>query len=117
MQISSFKNCIDMNDFRSMTSQSTTRVRTLRHTTDTAYCTEKSLIGKCIINRTVVAGIYLGGPVSTPGQFMCDLWWVTWPWDRSPTLVLQFRPVSIIPQLLRLSATLCILRKIGTVFD
>jgi hypothetical protein len=76
MQIPSFKNCVDMNYFRSMTSQSTTRVCTLRHITDTAYCTDKSLIGKWSINRTAVAGVYLGGPGSTPGQFMCDLsWW------------------------------------------
>ena len=106
-----------MIDFRSMTSQFTTRVCTLRYITDTAYYTDKSLIGKCSINRTAVAGVCLGGPGSTPGQFMCDLWWVTWPWDKSLTLVLQFPPDSIIPQLLRLSATLCILRKIGTVFE
>jgi hypothetical protein len=39
---------------------------------------------------------YIGGPGSTPGQFMWNTWWIRWHRDRFCLQVLRFFPVTII---------------------
>jgi hypothetical protein len=50
--------------------------------------------------RQLVARSHCGGPGSIPGQFLRDLWWTKWDWDRFFSAYFWFFLVSIIPPML-----------------